>query len=105
MQIRFVIIELKETLKKQINLITNSNKFKRNLSDTCIIKRIFKYFKMNFIKSLTFMLFTISIAFGAKPTDQYKDMEPFVRPTVIRDAKPTDQYKDTGSYLRPIKLV
>ena len=51
--------------------------------------------KMNFTKSLTFMLCLIGVALGAKPTDQYKD--PYVKPTLIRGAlKPTDQYKDTS---------
>ncbi len=60
---------------------------------------------MNFTKSLAFMLCLIGITLGAKPTDQYKDTDSYLRPTIIRDSKPTDQYKDTGSYLRPIKLV
>ena len=56
--------------------------------------------KMNFIKSLTFMFFIINVAFGAKPTDQYKETLP-----IIRNSKPTDQYKETPPYLRSIKLV
>ena len=53
---------------------------------------------MNFTKSLTFMFCLISIALGAKPTDQYKDAN-----SVIRSAKPTDQYKDQSTYIRGAK--
>jgi hypothetical protein len=71
---------------------------------------------MNFIKSLTFMFFIINVAFGAKPTDQYKETQPIIRnskPTdqyketlsIIRNSKPTYQYKDTPTYLRSVKLV
>ena len=58
---------------------------------------------MNFTKSLTFMFCMIGVALGAtKPTDQYKDTNPYVKPTFIRGAlKPTDQYKDTNSYVKP----
>ena len=60
---------------------------------------------MNFTKSLTFMFCLIGITLGAKPTDQYKDTNSYVKPTLIRGAKPTDQYKDTNSYVKHIKLV
>jgi len=43
------------------------------------------------------MFCLIGVALGAKPTDQYKDPNPYVKPTLIRGAlKPVDQYKDTS---------
>jgi len=48
------------------------------------------------------MFCLIGITLGAKPTDQYKDTNSYVKPTLIRGAKPTDQYKDTNSYVKPI---